>query len=40
MTLALDWQKQTGTSFPAPVGGNVRATPDNSTIFLHFQANF
>lgn len=40
MTFALDWQKQTGTSFPAPTGTNVRAVPDNSTIFLHFQAIF
>lgn len=40
MTFALDWQKQTGTSFPAPAGTNVRAVPDNSTIFLHFQAIF
>ncbi|HTJ23494.1 MAG TPA: hypothetical protein VL383_13915 [Gemmatimonadaceae bacterium] len=40
IALALDWQKQTGTSFPAPLGTNVRATPDNSTIFLHFQASF
>lgn len=40
ITLALDWQKQSGTNFPAPLGTNVRATPDNSTIFLHFQASF
>lgn len=40
MTFALDWQKQTGTSFPAPTGTNVRAAPENSTIFLHFQAVF
>ena len=40
ITLAADWQKQSGTNFPAPLGTNVRATPDNSTIFLHFQASF
>jgi hypothetical protein len=40
ITLALDWQKQTGTSFPTPTGTNLRATPDNSNIFLHFQATF
>lgn len=40
ITLALDWQKTTGTSFPTPTGTNIRATPDNSSIFLHFQATF
>ena len=40
MTFALDWQKQTGVSFPGATGTNLRATPDNSSIFLHFQANF
>lgn len=40
ITLALDWQKQTGTSFPTPTGTNVRPSPDNSNIFLHFQAIF
>ena len=40
MTFALDWQKQTGTSFPPAVGTNVRPTPPASTIFLHFQATF
>jgi hypothetical protein len=40
ITLALDWQKQAGTNFPTATGTNVRATPDNSNIFLHFQATF
>lgn len=40
MTFALDWQKQAGTSFPSPIGTNVRPAPDASTIFLHFQAIF
>ncbi len=40
LTLALDWQKQTGTDFPDPIGTNLRAPPDLSTIFLHFQALF
>ena len=40
MTFALDWQKQAGTSFPTPIGTNVRPAPDNSTIFVHFQAIF
>ena len=40
LTLALDWQKQTGTDFPTPSGTNLRAPADLSTLFLHFQANF
>ena len=40
MTFALDWQKQAATGFPTPAGTNVRALPDISTIFLHFQAIF
>lgn len=40
ITFALDWQEQTGTSFPPAVGTNLRPTPPNSTIFLHFQAIF
>jgi hypothetical protein len=40
ITLALDWQKQTGTGFPPPTGTNLRAPADNSNIFLHFQAAF
>ena len=40
ITLALDWQKQTGVSFPDPNGTNLRAAPDNSNVFLHFQAIF
>ena len=40
LTFALDWQKQTGASFPAPTGTNIRSPADVSNIFLHFQANF
>lgn len=40
ITLALDWQNQSGTGFPVPSGANVRAAPDNSTVFVHFQALF
>jgi hypothetical protein len=40
ITLALDWQKQTGTGFPPATGTNLRAPADNSNIFLHFQATF
>jgi len=40
ITLALDWQKQSGTNYPAPVGTNVRAPADASSIVLHFQATF
>lgn len=40
ITFALDWQKQTGTSYPTPTGTNLRSPADVSNIFLHFQATF
>ena len=40
MTFTLDWQAQSPTDFPAPTGTNVRPTPRQSTIFLHWQATF
>ncbi len=40
ITLALDWQKVTGTNFPTPTGTNLRASPGNSSVFLHFRATF
>ena len=40
ITVALDWQQQTPSSFPSPTGTNVRPTPQASTLFLHWQANF
>ena len=40
MTFTLDWQAQSPTDFPPPIGTNVRATPRQSTIFLHWQATF
>jgi hypothetical protein len=40
MTLAVDWQRQSPSGFPPPTGGNVRATPRASTVFLHWQAIF
>ena len=40
MTFAADWQAQSPTSFPSPTGTNVRATPKQSTLFLHWQATF
>ena len=39
-TMALDWQVQDPSSFPAATGTNVRATPRASTMFLHWQATF
>jgi hypothetical protein len=40
MTFAFDWQAQNPTGFPSPTGTNVRPTPKQSTIFLHWQATF
>jgi hypothetical protein len=40
MTFTLDWQAQSPTGFPPPTGTNVRGTPKQSTIFLHWQATF
>ena len=40
ITVALDWQKQTGNGFPPAVGTNLRAPADNSNVFFHFQATF
>ncbi len=40
MTFTLDWQAQSPTDFPPPIGTNLRPTPRQSTIFLHWQATF
>lgn len=40
ITLALDWQNQSPSSFPPPGGTNVKPTPKSSILFLHWQANF
>jgi hypothetical protein len=40
MTFTADWQQQSPTNFPAATGTNVRGTPKQSTIFLHWQATF
>jgi hypothetical protein len=40
MTFTLDYQNQSPTDFPAPTGTNVRPTPQQTTIFLHFNVAF
>lgn len=40
MTFTLDYQNQSPTSFPAPTSTNVRGTPQQSTIYLHFNVAF
>ena len=40
ITLALDWQQNAPKGFPAATGTNVRPTPRQSTVFLHWQATF
>jgi hypothetical protein len=40
ITLALDWQNQSPSSFPPAGGTNVKPTPQSSILFLHWQANF
>jgi len=40
MTLTADWQNQSPTDFPAPVGTNVRPTPKSSIFFIHWVVNF
>jgi hypothetical protein len=40
ITLALDWQQNSPKGFPPPTGTNVRPTPRQSTVFLHWQATF
>jgi hypothetical protein len=40
ITVALDWQNQSPSSFPPATGTNVKPTPQASTLFLHWQANF
>ncbi len=40
ITLTADWQNQSPTDFPAPIGTNVKPTPQNSIFFLHFVVNF
>jgi hypothetical protein len=39
-TMALDWQVQNPTNFPAATGANVRPVPRSSSLFLHWQATF
>lgn len=40
ITLTADYQNQSPTNFPAATGTNVRPTPQATTFFLHFVANF
>jgi hypothetical protein len=40
ITFTADWQSQSPTGFPAATGTNIRATPKQSTLFLHWQATF
>lgn len=40
MTLTFDYQNQSPTDFPTPTGTNVRPTPQQTTIFLHFNVAF
>jgi hypothetical protein len=40
ITFALDWQAQSPTDFPPPIGTNLRPTPRQSTVFLNWQATF
>lgn len=40
ITLTADYQNQSPTNFPAPTGTNVRATPQATSFFIHFVANF
>jgi hypothetical protein len=40
LTLALDWQHDWAVGFPPPTGTNVRARPEVSTLFLHWNATF
>lgn len=40
LTFTLDWQVQTPSEFPPQTGTNVRATPRQSTVFLHWVATF
>jgi len=39
-TLALDWQQTSPKGFPAATGTNIRPTPKQSTVYLHWQATF
>jgi hypothetical protein len=40
MTFTFDYQNQAPTNFPAATGTNVRATPQQTTVFLHFNVAF
>ena len=40
ITLALDWQQNAPKGFPPATGTNVRPTPRQSTVLLHWQATF
>lgn len=40
ITVTLDWQSQSPSGFPPATGTNVRPTPKQSTVFLHWQATF
>jgi len=40
ITVALDWQQDRPSGFPAPTGTNVRPRPKVSTLFLHWNTTF
>lgn len=40
MTFTLDYQNQSPTDFPSSTGTNVRPTPQQTTLFLHFNVSF
>jgi hypothetical protein len=40
MTFTLDYQNQSPTDFPIATGTNVRPTPQQTTVFLHFNVAF
>ena len=40
MTLTADYQNQSPTDFPVPVGTNVRPTPKSNIFFIHWVVNF
>jgi hypothetical protein len=40
MTLTADYQNQSPTDFPTPVGTNVRPTPKSNIFFIHWVVNF
>ena len=40
MTFTFDYQNQSPTDLPSPTGTNVRPTPQQTTLFLHFNVVF